>query len=397
MTPEGSGGPRPAGPVRAVCLAVEGFYPMGGTERQLVEIAVELHRRAIPVTVLCRWPVPVDNQYAAELRQAGVPVVASGWTDAPGGRMRRVPYLWARLRGGWRDPHQTERQLWRWQAAKVRRLRTTGFVLHEVPYGGLLSRPGRLALTALDIPLVVTVFGGLHAPTLDLPGAVITADGAPTIDPPGTTYTWVPSMGHRALATPQLDHRRPNSGVVVYGGRLVPEKDVDSLLRAMTLVPDGLELVIAGDGVERPRLERLAGVLGIRARFLGAVKPTELFDLLRRCDVAAFPGLRDGLPSFIVEALGAGLPVVGTDVGGIPRALEGSGGLVVPPGNPGAMADGIRRLIGGDLPRLRQLARRAYEERFTPARVVDRYLECYAEALDRPRDRAREPGAPARA
>jgi glycosyltransferase involved in cell wall biosynthesis len=397
MSPEGSGEPQRAEPVRAVCLAVEGFYPMGGTERQVVEIAVELHRRAIPVTVLCRWPVPVDNRYAEELRQAGVRVIASGWTDAPGGRLRRLPYLWARLRGGWRDPHQTERQLWRWQAAKVRRLRGAGLVLHEVPYGGLLSRPGRQTLTAIDIPLVVTVFGGLHAPTLDLPGAVITADGAPTINPPGTNYTWVPSIGHRALATLQPDHRRPRSGMVVYGGRLVPEKDVDSLLRAMTLLPEGLELVIAGDGVERPRLERLAGALRIRARFLGAIEPTELFELLRRCDVAAFPGLQDGLPSFIVEALGAGLPVVGTDVGGIPRALEGSGGLVVPPGSPGAMADGIGRLIGGDLPRLRRLARRAYEERFTPARVVDRYLECYAEALDRSRDRAREPGAPARA
>ena len=66
MSPEGSGEPQRAEPVRAVCLAVEGFYPMGGTERQVVEIAVELHRRAIPVTVLCRWPVPVDNRYAEE-------------------------------------------------------------------------------------------------------------------------------------------------------------------------------------------------------------------------------------------------------------------------------------------------------------------------------------------
>jgi hypothetical protein len=180
---------------------------MGGTERQVVEIAVELHRRAIDVTVLCRWPVPVGNQYARELRQAGVPVLASGWTEAPGGRVRRLPYLWARARGGWRDPHQTERRLWDWESSRIRGMRSEGFVLHEIPFGGLLSRPGQQALTGLGVPLVVTVFGGYHTPTLELPAAVITADGAPIIQPPGTTFTWVPSTGHRALASAPPESR----------------------------------------------------------------------------------------------------------------------------------------------------------------------------------------------
>jgi glycosyltransferase involved in cell wall biosynthesis len=383
-----------AAEARGVCLAVEGFYPMGGTERQVVEVAVELHRRDIQVTVLCRWPVPADNQYAEELRRAGVPVLASGWTDARWGRLRRLPYFWARARGGWRDPCQTERQLWQWQIPKVRRMQAVpGFVLHELPYGGLLSRHGRQALTALGVPLVVTVFGGLHVPTLDIPGIVITADGAPEIKPAGTGYTWVPSIGHRALMSLRVDAWRPRSGKVLYGGRLAAEKDLDSLLRAMTLLPDELELVVAGDGVERSRLQRLAAELGIRARFLGALEPTELFELMRRCDVAAFPGLRDGLPSFVVESLGAGLPVVATEVGRIPRALECGGGLLVPPGDPMAMADGIRRMLDGDLEHQRRIARRAYEERFTPARVVDRYLECYAEAMARFRARTAGSGA----
>jgi glycosyltransferase involved in cell wall biosynthesis len=382
--------------VRKVCLAVEGFYPMGGTERQVVEVAVELHGRGIPVTVLCRWPVAVDNQYAAELRHADVRVVASGWSGARGGRLRRIPYLRARVRAGWTDRSRIERQLWNWQSAKVRRMREPGFVLHEVPFFGMLSSPGRRALTALGVPLVVTVLGGMFSPTLDIPGVVVTADGAPQLDPPGTTFTWVPSIGHRALATPPQDDQRPRSGAVLYGGRLEPEKGVEILLRTMPLLPDELELIVAGDGAERPRLERLAGRLGVRARFLGELQPTELFELMRRCDVAAFPGLRDGLPSFVVEALGAGLPVVATDVGGIGRALEDGGGLVVPPENPNALADGILRLLGGDLPRHRRLARRAYEQRFSPARVVDRYLECYGEALNRSRGLARGTGALAR-
>jgi glycosyltransferase involved in cell wall biosynthesis len=383
------------GPVRRVCLAVEGFYPMGGTERQVVELAVELHRRTIPVTVLCRWPVPVDNQYAEELRRVGVRVVASGWLGPSGGRLRRIPYLWARFRAGWSERGRIEGQLWQWQSAKVRRMRAPGFVLHEVPFFGMLSSSGRRALTALGVPLVVTVLGGMFSPTLDIPGVVVTADGAPQINPPGTTFTWVPSIGHRALTTLRPDDRRPRSGAVVYGGRLEPEKGVEILLRAMALLPDELELIVAGDGAERLRLERLAGELGRRVRFLGALQPAELFELMRRCDVAAFPGLRDGLPSFVVEALGTGLPIVATDVGGIARALEHGGGLVVPPGNASALAEGILRLVRGDLPQHRRRARRAFERRFTPAHVVDQYLECYAEALDRSRDRTRGLGGTA--
>ena len=234
------------------------------------------------------------------------------------------------------------------------------------------------------------MFGGMFVPTLDIPGVVITADGAPEIDPPGTKFTWIPSIGHRALAGLRPDEGRPRTGTVIYGGRLEPEKGVEVLLRAMALLSNRTELIIAGDGAERQRLEQLARELGVHARFVGVLEPTELFELMRRCDVAGFPGLRgDGLPSFVVEALGAGIPVVGTDVGGIPRALEHGGGLLVPPGNPSALAEGLQRLIQSDLPRHRRVARRAYEERFTPARVVDQYLECYVEALDRAQARRR--------
>ncbi len=165
-------------------------------------------------------------------------------------------------------------------------------------------------------------------------------------------------------------------------------------MRAMALLPEPTELVIAGDGAERQRLAQLASELGVRVRFVGVLAAAELFALMRQCDVAGFPGLRgDGVPSFVVEALGTGVPVAATDVGGIRRALKGSGGLVVPPGSPDALAEAVCRLLGGDLPQLRRLARSAYEERFTPARVVDQYLECYEEAIYRSQVRARRAGS----
>jgi len=367
-----------------VCLGVEGFYPMGGTERQIVELALELHRREIPVTVLSRWPIDHDNGYAGELRQAGVRLLTSGWRGRGRDRFCRFPYYWARVRAGFGDAAALEQQLWRWYSAKVRDLDGPGFVLHEVPFLGALSVAGRRALGSLGVPLVLTVLGRMEeiVPVVDIPGAIVTADGEPELLPAGVPVTWVPSMGHRCLAALAPDLERAPSRTIVYGGRLVPAKGVDTLLRALALLPPAFKLVVAGDGPERPELECLARSLGVSAHFVGPLGPSQLFEFLRRSDVAAFPAVQgEGLPSFVVEALGAGTPVVGTDVGTVARALEDGGGLVVPPRDPSALAAGIRQLTESDLVRHRRLARRAFEARFSPSRVVDSYVRHYHAAI----------------
>jgi glycosyltransferase involved in cell wall biosynthesis len=367
-----------------VALGVEGFYPMGGTERQIVELALELHRREIPVTVISRWPIDYDNSYAEELRQAGVRLLTSGWRGRGRDRFCRFPYYWAKARAGSGDGAALDQQLWRWYCAKVRGLRSPGFVLHEVPFLGVLSLAGRRALSLLRVPLVLTVLGRMEGivPVVDVPGAIVTADGRPDLRPAGVPVTWVPSMGHRALAALAPDFERTPSRTIIYGGRLVSSKGVDVLLRAMALLPPTFELVVAGDGPQRPWLERLARSAGVSAHFVGALGAHRFFELLQRCDVAAFPAVEgEGLPSFVVEALGAGTPVVGTDVGTIARALEDGGGLVVPPRDPSALAAGVLRLAGSDLVRHRRLARRAFEARFSPSIVVDSYIQRYHAAI----------------
>jgi glycosyltransferase involved in cell wall biosynthesis len=371
-------------PALRVCLGVEGFYPMGGTERQVVELAVELHRREIPVTVLSRWPIDHDNRYAAELRLAGVRLRTSGWRGRGRDRLCRVPYYWAKARAGLGDAAALEQQLWRRHSAKVRGLDGPGFVLHEVPFLGALSVAGRRALCSLGVPLVLSVLGHMEGvtPVVDIPGAVVTADGQPGLFPAGIPVTWVPSMGHRALAALVPDPERAPSRMILYGGRLVPAKGVDVLLRAVSLLPSTFKLVVAGDGPERPELERLARSLGVNAHFVGSLDASHVFELLQRCDVGAFPAVQgEGLPSFVVEALGAGTPVVGTDVGTVARALADGGGLVVPPRDPSAFAAGVRQLVEGDLVRHRRLARRAFEVRVSPSKVVDSYIQHYHAAI----------------
>lgn len=375
-----------------VCLAVDGFYAMGGTERQVVELAVELQARAVSVTVLSRWPLDAENPYVAELQEAGVPIVASGWRGRRGGRLRRLPYLRARVLAASSDGLAIERGLWRWQVARLKAMAGPGFVLHELPFFGVLSPAGRRALRALGVPLVLTALGRMEGvvPVVDIPQAVVTADGRPILEPPDAPVSWVPSMGSRLVEVPIPRPGNPRTGVITYGGRLVPGKGVDVLIRAMSVLPEDLELVIAGYGPERERLERLARSLGVRARFTGPLQAPEFLSLLGSTDVAAFPGLEgEGLPSFVVEALGSGVPVVGTDVGTVASALERGAGVVVRPGDPSALARAIRELIEGDLEERRALARRTFEQRFAAPRVVDRYVEHYEEARRRAGERLR--------
>lgn len=367
----------------AVCVATDEFHPMGGTERQVVELAVELKRRAIPVTVLSRWPLRDGNPYVVELQEAGVTVRGPGWTGRKGGRLRRLPYLWARLRAAGADG-DVETQLWRWQAARLRAIRRPGLVLHEMPFFGVLSVAGRRTLEQLSLPLVHTVLGRMEGvvPVVDLPGAVVTTDGDPVVEPADTAVRWVPSMGSRLLAGRLPDPSRPRTGVVSFGGRLVPEKGIDVLLRAAAQLP-GTEVVVAGYGPQRAELESLAAQLRVRATFTGPLDQPAFHALLARTDVAVFPGLRgEGLPSFVAEALGSGVPVVGTDVGTIGRALGHDGGILVPAGDVDRLATAVRRLLDGDLESRRHGARRLFERCFAPASVVDTYLDCYAEALE---------------
>lgn len=132
---------------------------------------------------------------------------------------------------------------------------------------------------------------------------------------------------------------------VLYVGRLIRQKGVDDLLRAVALLPRPPVIDVAGDGPERGRLGRLAAVLGLDVRFHGFVDPGARDDLYRRAAVLCVPsrplasGLSEGSPLVICEARAHGLPVVAAAVGGIPELCRGdAGATLVPPADPAALA-----------------------------------------------------------
>jgi len=134
--------------------------------------------------------------------------------------------------------------------------------------------------------------------------------------------------------------------------QLFPRKGIRFLIEAVaSLVPryPRLQVVIAGDGFERPALEELAAKLGIADRtvFLGWVANADLPAYFRSCAVSVIPSLEEGFGIPAAEAMGCEVPVVASDAGGLPEVVEdGVTGIVVPRGDAGVLAQALDRLLG---------------------------------------------------
>jgi glycosyltransferase involved in cell wall biosynthesis len=134
--------------------------------------------------------------------------------------------------------------------------------------------------------------------------------------------------------------------VVLAAGRLAPQKDFGTLLRAAARwrhrdpVP---LLVIAGDGPLAGSLRRQAAADGVAAQFLG--HRSDMPALLAAADVVAVPSRWEGQPLIVQEALRAGRPLVAARAGGIPELTGPGGAVLVPPGDPDALAAAVTRLL----------------------------------------------------
>jgi glycosyltransferase involved in cell wall biosynthesis len=165
--------------------------------------------------------------------------------------------------------------------------------------------------------------------------------------------------------------------LVLYVGRLDHLKGVEILLAALERLP-GHALAVVGEGPERATLERHARVLGDHVTFLGGRFDVEI--IMASADLLVLPSRTEGVPIVVLEAMAAGLPVVATRVGGIPEAVaDVETGLLVPPGDAGALAQAIERMTH-DLP-LRSAvvaaARRTVAARFTVENMVREVAGAY--------------------
>ncbi|MEE9299465.1 MAG: glycosyltransferase family 4 protein [Acidimicrobiia bacterium] len=162
-----------------------------------------------------------------------------------------------------------------------------------------------------------------------------------------------------------------------------PGKGHDVLLDAVKEVDDDrLVFLLAGDGSEAKRLwARAAG--DHRIVFTGFREDVPL--LFAAADLVVHPSLGDALPTSLIHALAAGLPIVASDIGGIPEIVTPGAGFLVPPGDPAALASAITRLAADEAGRrlMEKRSRERFEEEFEAAAWARRLRSLYSEVLNR--------------
>src|SRR5437762_1092811 len=122
-------------------------------------------------------------------------------------------------------------------------------------------------------------------------------------------------------------------------------KGIDVLLRAATRIPDAYFLIV-GDGPMRAEWEELARSLGVADRVRWAGYRRDVDAILPGCDLFVLPSLEDAFPTVLLEAMASGLPAVASKVGGIPEIVTPDvTGVLVPPGDPQALAAAIADLV----------------------------------------------------
>ena len=186
-----------------------------------------------------------------------------------------------------------------------------------------------------------------------------------------------PNAARRALGLP-LD--APVVGTI---GGITAKKGHGALLEAARSVvakdPDAT-FVWIGLPIEGAALERRIAETSLVERVRLAGYRENAAELLRAFDVFCLPSLHEGLPLSVLEALAVGVPVVATSVGGVPEALAGGGGVLVPPGDPDSLAAALLELLGDPGRRARlsaegSTAAKAFDVRETARRTEALYLE----------------------
>lgn len=348
-----------------MALFVGDLDVVGGSERQSLLLARTIARRGVPVDVLtCTSP--------------GALRLPRRWVERrDGARLVRLPRLLLEPAAG---------ALLGRRRAALRGLHGVGLMM-----GAIAARVGR----ALDLPVTVKLAGAGAAGDMAALARLPRPDRARVLADLARTHVVCVSeevaLEARAAGLPAARLVRIPNGVdlaadvapvglgpaptVLFVGRLDPAKGADDLVRAFARLEAGdARLVLAGDGPERPALERLARDLGVADRVDLLGRRGDVPGLLRGATVVAVPSRSEGLSNALLEALAAGCAVVATAIGPN-REAAGDAALLAPASDVGALAHALARALGDpDLRRALGQAARARAAAFDVERVADAHL-----------------------
>jgi N-acetyl-alpha-D-glucosaminyl L-malate synthase BshA len=139
--------------------------------------------------------------------------------------------------------------------------------------------------------------------------------------------------------------------IIIFVGRLKAVKGIEYLIKAMEIIQQKngkAKLMIVGDGAEKEKLETLVDKLNLNKNvmFIGKISNEDIPKYLIMSDIFVLPSLREGFPNVILEAMASGLPIIASNVGGIPEIIKnGENGFLVEPKNPEMIAEKILMLF----------------------------------------------------
>jgi glycosyltransferase involved in cell wall biosynthesis len=384
-------------------LLISYSYPpvLGGSEIEAQRVCAALLRRGHRVKVLCAGGAPMPN--------------VADWTDPSGVPVR----IFARRWGGPRRDYLFALGV-AWALWKERRNYQLVYFLMQglhLAVGLPVARAlGKAIVIKISGSSIITMMRQTFLGRLELDWLkkwayrvmILNAGMAEEAAAAGfrpSHLLWMPnpvdtseftpvSAGERRALRAQL-HIPDRAAVLIYVGRLAPEKELPSLLRAFAAVRQrvpGALLTIVGEGPDREALTMLTGRLELTdsVRFTGRQTIAEVRQWLQAADVFALVSSAEGFPCSLVEAMAVALPAV---VSSIPANLQlidaGVHGLHAALRDEQAIAAALVELLSDPALRARmgEAARRRVVENYSMDKVLDRYEALFYEALGRPRER----------
>lgn len=173
--------------------------------------------------------------------------------------------------------------------------------------------------------------------------------GEPNVIPNGVDF----ARFSRVLSDAELQEAQTRLGkkegvkMLITASRLVHKNAVDDVIRALPLLPEHVVFAVCGIGPDEEMLKALARELKVadRVRWLGEISHRELPALLAVSDCFIRASRSEGMGNAFIEAMAAGLPTIGTNVGGIPDFLTGETGFLVEPDAPDQIAATVRSIL----------------------------------------------------
>lgn len=366
---------------RRVVLALESSGP-GGAENMVLRLAEGLRGAGEEPIVATLRPGWMTERAEA----AGLPV----WIvpQRPGLDLGWVPAFAWRLRRERVDVLHSHEFMMNVYGGAAARLAGVASVATVHGHQWATGKPRR----ALAYRMLRRLGLRLVAVSADLAGFLSTGLGLPrsalAVVPNGIPLPRLPDPSRaaelRAAARAELG-LPPDGALAVAVGNLYPVKGHGTLVAALAEAP-GVRAAIAGRGEEESRLREEARRLGVSGRLHLLGLRDDVDRVLRAADVFVHPSRLEGLPLAILEAMAAALPVVASRVGGIPEAvIDGETGVLVPPGEPGTLAEALRSvlLVPGRAAALGAAGRARAERHFSIEAMISAYRSLYDDAAGR--------------